>query len=154
MNTGDRTAAAVVIICLFLVIPIALVIAGITSPSPFQTVKGEPLTSAAERSGIKVCRVTDIPSAAPGITLSRAYLVSRDCTSASSGNSATIYLVGFSSEGARDAVIRGYQSQIIGHTKPDITLVPEDQYLLVIRGPHDRALLENLVGAMKAKGAS
>jgi hypothetical protein len=154
MNTGDRTATVVVIICLFLVIPIALIIAGVTSPSPFQAVKGEPLTGAAERSGMKVCRVTDLPTAAPGITLSRAYLVSRDCASTSSGNSATIYLMGFSSEGARDAVIRGYQSQLIGHTKPDVTLIPEDQYLMVIRGPHDRVLLENLIGAMKAKEAS
>lgn len=154
MNSGDRTATAVVIICLFLVIPVVLVIAGVTTPSSFQTVRGEPLTGAAERSGMKVCKVTEIPSADASVTMSRGYLVSRDCAIASSGNSATIYLIGFSSEGARDAVVRGYQSQLIGHTRPDVTLIPYDQYLLVIRGPHDRVLVENLIRAMKAEGAS
>lgn len=153
MTPGDRTTMAAVIICLFLVIPIVLVIAGVTPPSSFQTASGEPLTGAAERSGIKVCNVTDIPSATHGVTMSRAYLVSRDCASTSSGNSATIYLIGFSNEGVRDAVIRGYQSQLMGHTKADVTFIPHDQYLLVIRGPHDQGLVGNLIGAMKADGA-
>lgn len=148
MKTEYLVVGAVVFICLILFIPLGLLAAGVIREDPFSPVRGEPVRDAAQRAGISVCRVTDVADSTPGSNGCRLYMISTDCSSPDPGNSVTVYVQEFKTEEARDAAIRGYHSQTIGHTRPGTVVVPYGASLILVRGAHSnevvRVLFENL----------
>lgn len=127
----------------FVLIALVLVVAVIMLPvsvavlthgtDPYRVLEGDPVVTAAEKTGMIICSETDAKWDIPGNTGGKIYIISDNCDKPSETIRVETY--SFDSAGSRDAAIKAYHSNTIGKNRPHGNMIVLGQHLIFIESP-------------------
>ncbi|MEN6443998.1 MAG: hypothetical protein ABFC71_09645 [Methanoregula sp.] len=144
MNTPSRLETGLImLIILVVVIPICVVTL-VSTEVPYFRVPGEPVHDAALASNITITRVENTTWNLPGATGGKIYVLSDN-----SGGVTIVDTQAFDSAESRDAAIRLYHANLVGHGRPVGRLFVIGQHLVYVI-PADSEILHRLAPGLKA----
>lgn len=143
MNSGtkDRTnwsgiVGAILVVGMILAIPIGLLFFAAPPAEPYAVVPGDPMPTAVANAGAHICSTTPNQWDVPGATGGTTYVISYDCANQSRANTITVQIQAFDSQDSRDAVMRIYNTMMLGRGKPLGNLMAYNQYLIFVTPPN------------------
>ena len=148
MNTPSRLETGLImLIILVVVIPICVVTL-VSTEVPYFRVSGEPVKDAALASNITITSVENTIWNLPGATGGKIYVLSDN-----SGGVTIVDTQTFDSAGSRDAAIRLYHANPVGHGRPVGRLFVIGQHLVYVI-PADSEILQRLAPSLNAVATS
>lgn len=134
----------IIFLVVMFLIPCGLVILA-SEEAGYHQVSGEPVRDAANLTGITITSVKENAGYLPGATGGKTYVLTDN-----SGNTLTLSTQTFDSQESRDAAIRLYNSQAVGHGKSVSSLHIVGQQL-VYATPANSPILEKIGPVLKEK---
>jgi hypothetical protein len=133
-----------VFLIVIVLIPFGLILIA-AEESPFHQVSGEPVSEAANVTGISITSVQDTTWNMPGAAGGKMYILTDN-----SGEVITVSTQSFDSAESREAAIRLHNAHPIGHGKPVGSLVVLGQHLIYVT-PANSNILQKLSPELKKK---
>ncbi len=132
------------VLIVIVLIPFGLILIA-AEESPYHTVSGDPVSDAANVTGITIASVKDTTGNLPGATGGKIYVLTDNA-----GEVITVSTQSFDSAESRDAAIRQYNAHPVGHGKPVGSLVVLGQHLIYVT-PANSDILQRLVPELKKR---
>jgi hypothetical protein len=142
--TSRAGRALVIFVVLMFIMPFILVIF-LERESPYEAVKGEPVTEAATATGISVSSIKDTFWNVSGATGGKTYVLTD-----TAGNTVTIATQSFDSAESRDAAVLQYNAQPVGRGRPVGDLIVIHNQLIYIT-PANSPILTELGPVLREK---
>jgi hypothetical protein len=127
MSTNSRLELGLHIFLIIVFLTPIGVIIFVAEEAPFHHVSGEPVTEAAQATGVRVASVKDISWNLPGAMGGKTYVLTDNA-----GEMVTISTQAFDSAESRDAAIRMYNSYSVGRGHPVGSLMVVGQHVIYV----------------------
>lgn len=150
MNHKTLEIGGIALVVLLILIPFGWIIIAHEPPGSFtDDVSVDMVKDVMTRAGFPLCsekeNVWDVPGALGGKT----YTISQDCSPANQQPGITVHVQKFQSEETRDAMIRGFNSQVRG--KPNGVLLTRGPYVILVQGHGHGEIASVIDGTLRGK---
>ena len=144
MKTPSRLEMGLIMLIIVAVVVPICVVTLVSTEVKYSTVAGEPVKDAALASGITITSVANTTWNLPGATGGKIYVLSDN-----SGGVTIVDTQAFDSAESRDAAIRLYHANPVGHGRPVGRLFVIGQHLVYVI-PADSGILQRLAPGLTA----
>jgi hypothetical protein len=143
MSTYSRLEIGLFIFLIIVaLLPFGLILV-VAAESSYHQVSGEPVSEAAQATGITIASVKDSTWNIPGATGGKIYILTDN-----SGETVTVSTQAFDSAESRDAAVRLYNAHPVGRGLPVGSLVVIGQHVIYTTPAHSK-ILERLAPGLK-----